>query len=343
MSACWPPARLESRENQRAVRAGLAIPAVIILGCVLLVALVAFTTRKKRALWDIFPDTVPSPGPVAAPSRPVGLDAGAEPTAPAGGPERDNSAEGDGTRPETAAHPLQEAPAAASGGQPGQPGQEMLAGWHRRYQQTVTDWIENHQQVLGDINASGLQIDLGQRDELLAGHDRLAPKMREAIASHPVPVMRAELSAMHVAGEAAVFAVMRSDYGTARRQHLVYVQYRDEWIERLHQFSNDFSEDQMSHLRAVMNTDEFKLEEIRAALETALGTADEPAQSAPRFETPLLLADCDSTVFELEKQPADTLEAAVGAPEDTTADLEGGRVRRALRHLGSGRHPGGSG
>lgn len=321
------------------MRSGLAIPAVIILGCVLLVALVAFTTRKKRALWDIFPGHVPDPAPIAAPSRPVAVDAAAEPTAPAGEPERDNSAEDNGARLETTARPLQEARAAAGGGQPGQ---EMLAGWHRRYGQTVTEWIENHQQVLGDINASGLQIDLGQKDELLAGHDKLAPKMREAIASHPVPVMRAELSAMHVAGEAAVFAVMRSDYGTARRQHLVYVQYRDEWIERLHQFSDDFSDDQMSHLRAVMNTDEFKLEEIRAALETALGKTDEPAESAPRFETPLLLADCDSTVFELEKQPADTLEAAVGTPEDTTADLEGGRVRRVLRHLSRAKNPDGS-
>ena len=257
------------------MNAGLVIPAAIILGCALLGVVVALTTRKKKALWDIFPGPSPDAGVENQFSGPELFDGGAEYSTAEG--DSDNGAGVSRPTLELVGDPAEEV---TEVGDISRSGQELLAHWHRRHEQTVSDWIENHQKVLSDINASGLQIDMGQRDELLAGHDELAPKMREAIASHPSPVMRAELSAMHVAGEAAVFAVIKSDYETARRQHLVYVQYRDEWIERLRQFSQS----PMTSLRSVMNTDEFELEEIRAALETALIETEEPEVVEPDFE-----------------------------------------------------------
>ena len=279
-------------------------------------------TRKKRALWDIFPGPVPGPDFKASDRGPVLFDGGAEYSAP------EDETDGGNGKPklELVEDPTEEVPAVVD---ISRPNQEGLAMWHRRYEQPVSAWIENHQKVLGDINASGLQIDMGQRNELMAGHDEMAPKMREAIASHPSPVMRAELSAMHVAGEAAVFAVIKSDYETARRQHLIYVQYRDEWIERLRQFS----EDSMSNLRAVMATTEFELEEIRTALETALIETEEPVEDEPDFEAPLLVKEDSMSVFDLEAQTSEALEAAVGTPEDTTDDLDGGRIRRLRRLL----------
>lgn len=279
-------------------------------------------TRKKRALWDIFPGPVPEPDSNASDRGPVLFDGGAEYSAP------EDETDGSNGQPklELVEDPTEEVPAVVD---ISRPNQEGLAMWHRRYEQTVSAWIENHQKVLGDINASGLQIDMGQRNELMAGHDEMAPKMREAIASHPSPVMRAELSAMHVAGEAAVFAVIKSDYETARRQHLIYVQYRDEWIERLRQFS----EDSMSNLRAVMATTEFELEEIRTALETALIETEDPVEDEPDFEAPLVVREDSMSVFDLEAQTSEALEAAVGTPEDTTDDLDGGRIRRLLRLL----------
>ena len=279
-------------------------------------------TRKKRALWDIFPGPVPEPDFKASDRGPVLFDGGAEYSAP------EDETDGGNGKPklELVEDPTEEVPAVVD---ISRPNQEGLAMWHRRYEQPVSAWIENHQKVLGDINASGLQIDMGQRNELMAGHDEMAPKMREAIASHPSPVMRAELSAMHVAGEAAVFAVIKSDYETARRQHLIYVQYRDEWIERLRQFS----EDSMSNLRAVMATTEFELEEIRTALETALIETEEPVEDEPDFEAPLLVKEDSMSVFDLEAQTSEALEAAVGTPEDTTDDLDGGRIRRLRRLL----------
>ena len=326
------PDRQRSRAGRqhgwRVVNAGLAIPAVIILGCALLAVVVTMATRKKRALWDIFPGPVPEVNDEGLGNGPVLFDGGDEFA------DLTDEADGDNGRPklELVGDPTEEVPAVVDISRPDQKG---LAAWHRRHDQTVSAWIENHQSVLGDINASGLQIDLERRDELLAGHEELAPKMREAIASHPSPVMRAELSAMHVAGEAAVFAVFKSDYETARRQHLVYVQYRDEWIERLRQFSGD----SMSNLRAVMTTDEFELEEIRAALENALVEIEEPDEAEPDFEAPLIVREDSPPVLNGDEQTEAALKTAVGTPEDTTDDLEGGRIRRLFRRQSSPNTP----
>lgn len=300
--------------------AGLAIPVLIILGCGLLAAVVAFATRKKRALWDIFPGPIPDANDATTNEGPVLFDGDPDFSDP------EDEAEGFNDKPklELVEDPKEEDPLGAD---TSWPNHEGLAVWHRLYELTVSAWIENHQKVLADINASGLQIDLGSRNELMAGHEELAPKMREAIASHPSPVMRAELSAMHVAGEATVFAVIKSDYETARRQHLVYVQYRDEWIERLRQFS----EDPMGKLRSVLTTTEFELEEIRAAFETALIETEDPAEEEPDFETPIVVREDSGPALDMEDQPEEAFEAAVGTPEDTTDDLEGGRLRRLLR------------
>lgn len=304
--------------------AGLAIPALIILGCGLLAAVVAFATRNKRALWDIFPGPIPEENAEGDSNGPTQLDGGTEPPIAEDDLNGDDRADDSKPRLELVKDPTEKLPPVVdiSG-----PSHEGLAVWHRLYELTVSAWIENHQKVLGAINASGLQIDLGNRDELMAGHEELTPKMREAIASHPSPVMRAELSAMHVAGEATVFAVFKSDYETARRQHLVYVQYRDEWIERLRQFS----EDPMGNLRSVLTTTEFELEEIRAALETALTETEDPSEDEVDFEAPLVVREDSTSVFDLEGQPKEALEVAVGTPEDTTYDLEGGRLRRLFR------------
>ncbi len=312
--------------------AGLAIPALIILGCGLLAALVAFATRNKRALWDIFPGPIPEENSEGGSNGPNRLDREAE--SPDAEDDLNGGDRADDTKPrlELVKDPAEELPPMVD---PSGPSHESLAVWHRHYELTVSAWIENHQKVLGTINASGLQIDLGNRDELMAGHEDLAPKMREAIASHPSPVMRAELSAMHVAGEATVFAVFKSDYETARRQHLVYVQYRDEWIERLRQFS----EDPMGNLRSVLTTTEFELEEIRAALETALTETGDPAEDEVDFEAPLVVREDSPSVFDLEGQPKKALEVAVGTPEDTTDDLEGGRLRRLFRRKRTPRTP----
>ena len=281
-------------------------------------------TRKKRAPWDIFPGPAPEPDAEAASARPELFDIGAEYSLPDDGAPNEAAVHQQPTL-ELVDDSAEDSPAVADFSRSSH---EVLEKWHQRYEETVSSWIETHQEVLADISASGLQVKVGERGKYLAGHEELAPKMREAIASHPSPVMRAELSAMHVAGEASVFAMFKGDYETARRQHLIYVQYRDEWIERLRQFSKQ----PMSNLRAVMNTDEFELEEIRAALETALIETEAPEDAEPHFEAPIVVRDGSGTLLPLEDHPAETREV-VGTPDDTTGNLEGGRVRRLLRRL----------
>ena len=50
-----------------------------------------------------------------------------------------------------------------------------------------------------------------------------------AVAAHPNPRWRAELSAMRAAARSTLIALARGDYERARRHHLVYCDYRDLW------------------------------------------------------------------------------------------------------------------
>lgn len=138
------------------------------------------------------------------------------------------------TRPKPSAQDLPEPePEAAP---PPAVANEELTAWHQHHGATVQAWIENHESVLKRVSDSGLQLDLMNND-LTAGHDRLAGPIRDAITSHPAPPMRAQLSALVVSGEATLHALMRSEYQDAERQHVTYLEYRDQWLHRLRQFS----------------------------------------------------------------------------------------------------------
>lgn len=114
----------------------------------------------------------------------------------------------------------------------------LLSAWHRRHGEAVAAWIGAHEGVLRRLGDAQLAVDLTDPD--LFGETRQAADgFTEALGAHPSPVMRAELSALQVAGEATLHAVRRGDYATAERQHLTYVSYRDEWVARLRQFSLD--------------------------------------------------------------------------------------------------------
>lgn len=110
-----------------------------------------------------------------------------------------------------------------------------LASWHNEHAGTVWAWIENHEKFLKIVSDQGLQIDLS--DDLFAGHEHLARPMQAAVAAHPAPPMRAQLSAMAVASESTIHALRRSEYQNSERHHITYLQYRDQWLQRLQQFA----------------------------------------------------------------------------------------------------------
>ena len=117
----------------------------------------------------------------------------------------------------------------------------LLSSWHLEHGPAVGMWIAAHERLLGRISDAGLALDLTD-PSLTAENEGLIGPLQEAIAAHPAPVMRAELSAMQVAADSTIHAVRRSDYITAERQHVTYLDYRGLWVGRLRQFSpNDTS------------------------------------------------------------------------------------------------------
>lgn len=118
---------------------------------------------------------------------------------------------------------------------------QALAAWHVDHGPAVSRWIATHEQLLARLSDAGLAVDLTD-ESLTEQYEQVLPGLENAVASHPAPVMRAELSAMQVAAESTIHAVRRSDYTTAERHHVTYLDYRELWVGRLRQFSpNDAS------------------------------------------------------------------------------------------------------
>ena len=130
--------------------------------------------------------------------------------------------------------------------------QAQLGTWHRAHGASVKEWIENHERVLKQVSDGGMAIDLNA--DLTAGHEELGPTIDEAIAKHPAPQMRAQLSALVLASRNTIDALRRSNWTTAEDQHVAYLEYRDTWLDRLRQFTT--AESQIEDLRNIGNNSE---------------------------------------------------------------------------------------
>lgn len=128
--------------------------------------------------------------------------------------------------------------------------QAQLGVWHRAHGGTVKAWIENHERVLKQVSDGGMSIDLSA--DLTAGHERLGPAIDEAIAKHPAAPMRAQLSALVLASRNTIESLRRSNWTNAEEEHLVYLEYRDAWLDRLRQFTT--AESQVAELRTMGRT-----------------------------------------------------------------------------------------
>ena len=125
--------------------------------------------------------------------------------------------------------------------------QAQLGLWHREHGAAVKNWIENHEAVLKKVSDGGLSIDLS--GDLTAGHEALGPAIDQAIAKHPAPQMRAQLSALVLASRNTIDSLRRSNWTNAEREHLAYLEYRDTWLDRLRQFTT--AESQVQELRSM--------------------------------------------------------------------------------------------
>jgi hypothetical protein len=113
--------------------------------------------------------------------------------------------------------------------------QAQLGIWYRAHGDDVKHWIENHEQVLKQVSDGGMAIDLSA--DLTAGHERLASDIDAAIANHPAPQMRAQLSALVLASRSTIDSLCRSNWTNAEKEHIAYLEYRDTWLDRLRQFT----------------------------------------------------------------------------------------------------------
>ena len=109
---------------------------------------------------------------------------------------------------------------------PTDPASELA--WRRLHGEVLDDWITAHEDLLDRASAddfSGAQVALERSDEAAAEH------LDVAVAAHPNPQRRAELSALRAAARSTLVALTQGDYERARRHHLVYCDYRDRWRE----------------------------------------------------------------------------------------------------------------
>lgn len=125
--------------------------------------------------------------------------------------------------------------------------QAQLGIWHRAHGDAVKAWIENHERVLKQVSDGGMAIDLNA--DLTAGHERLGPAIDDAIANHPAPQMRAQLSALVLASRNTIDSLRRSNWTNAEKEHIAYLEYRDTWLDRLRQFTT--AESQVQELRSM--------------------------------------------------------------------------------------------
>lgn len=100
--------------------------------------------------------------------------------------------------------------------------------WRQLHGAVLDDWITAHEDLLDRASAddfSGAQAALERSDEADAEH------LDIAVAAHPNPRRRAELSALRAAAGSTLVALTQGDYERARRHHLVYCDYRNLWQE----------------------------------------------------------------------------------------------------------------
>ena len=119
---------------------------------------------------------------------------------------------------------------------PADPASELA--WRQLHGAVLDDWIAAHEDLLDRASAddfSGAKATLDLSDEAAAEH------LDTAVAAHPNPRRRAELSALRAAARSTLVALAQSDYERARRHHLVYCDYRNLWRE--HTVTGDHADD----------------------------------------------------------------------------------------------------
>ena len=102
--------------------------------------------------------------------------------------------------------------------------------WHQLHAPELEAWLATHEHLLDRASADSFtdaQAALELANAAATGH------IDAAVAAHPNPLRRAELSALLAAARSTLSALEQADYARARRHHLVYRDYREFWRQHL--------------------------------------------------------------------------------------------------------------
>ena len=107
--------------------------------------------------------------------------------------------------------------------------------WRRLHAPELEAWMSAHEERLDRASADGF-TNAG------AVLDPAGPETTDhldiAVAAHPNPVRRAELSALLAAARSTLVALTQADYERARHHHLVYRDYQESWRRQEHDGDN---------------------------------------------------------------------------------------------------------
>ena len=101
--------------------------------------------------------------------------------------------------------------------------------WHQLHAPALEAWLSTHEHLLDRASADGF-TDAPAALELVGAS--AADHIDAAVAAHPNPLRRAELSALLAAARSTLAALGQADYARARHHHLVYRDYREIWRQR---------------------------------------------------------------------------------------------------------------
>lgn len=100
--------------------------------------------------------------------------------------------------------------------------------WRQLHGAALAGWTTAHEDLLDRASADDFSDAAAALD---LSDDAAAERLDIAVAAHPNPRRRAELSALRAAARSTLVALRQGDYERARRHHLVYCDYRDLWRE----------------------------------------------------------------------------------------------------------------
>lgn len=108
--------------------------------------------------------------------------------------------------------------------------------WHELHAPELEAWLSTHEHLLDRASADSFT---DAQAALELANAAATGQIDTVVAAHPNPLRRAELSALLAAARSTLAALARADYPRARDHHLVYLDYKEIWQQRVETSTGD--------------------------------------------------------------------------------------------------------